>query len=74
MDRGIKDAIGIVEERVEGTLDVVTPGLGITAVAATTRLLCDEEADIVILVKAGTKATTAQNAALVERTVPEGRR
>lgn len=73
MDRGIKDAIGIVEERVEGTLDVITPGLGITAVAATARLLCDEEADVVILVRADSKATTAQNTAFVEGTVSEGR-
>lgn len=44
----------------EGALDVVTPGLGITAVAATARLLCDEEADVVISVGADTKATTAR--------------
>lgn len=73
VDGGIKDAIGIVEERVKGTLKVVTPGFGITAVAATTRLLCDEEADVVILVRAGTKAATAKNTAFVKRTV-SGRR
>ena len=69
---GIKDTIGVAEERMEGTLNVATPGLGITAVAATTGLLCDEEADVVVLVRAGTEAATAKNTAFVEGAVSEG--
>jgi hypothetical protein len=70
---GIKDTIGVVEEGMEGTLDVATPGLGITAVAAPTGLLCDEEADVVVLVRAGTEAAAAKNTAFVEGTVSDGR-
>jgi len=62
-----------VEERVERTLDITTPGFGITAVAATTRLLCNEEADVMVLMRARTEAATAKNTTFVEGTVPDGR-
>ena len=61
-----------MKERMERTLDVVTPGFGITTITATTGLQCDEEADVVIFMGAGTKATTAKNTAFVQGTVSRG--
>ena len=66
---GIKETIRVVDERVKGTLNVLTPGFGITTVAATTRLLCDKEADVVVLVMAGTETATTKDTAVVECTV-----
>ena len=72
LDRGIKGMVCVGEERVKGTLNVVTPGFSVTTVAATTGLLSDEEADVVILVRAGTEAAAAKDTTFVERTVSEG--
>ena len=49
------------------------PGLGITTVAATTGLLCGEEADIAGLVRARVEAVTAnlKNTTFLQGTVPE---
>lgn len=70
---GIKYTVCIAEGRVKGTVNVVTPGFGITTVAATARLLCDEEADVVVPVRACAEAATAQHTAFVESAVPERR-
>ena len=63
--------VGIGEGRMEGTLNVATPRFSVTAVATTTGLLCDEEADVVIPVQASAETAAAENTAFVERTVPK---
>ena len=63
--------VGVGEGRMEGTLNVATPRFSVTAVATTTGLLCDEEADVVIPVQASAETAAAENTAFVERTIPK---
>ena len=50
--------------------DIVPPGLDVTTVAATTGLLCNEEADIVVRMICGFEAARTEDAAIVECTIP----
>ena len=70
-DQGIEGMVGVGEEWMEGTLNVATPCFSVTGVATTPGLLCDEEADIVIPVRAGTEAAAAESTVFVEYTVPK---
>ena len=71
--RSGRGAIGVVEEWMEGTVNVLAPCFSITTVTAATRLLSDEEADVVIPVRAGTEAAATQNACFVESAISERR-
>jgi len=52
------------------TTDRNTPGLFVTTVATSAWLLSNEEADVVICVIGGVKAAGAEDATVIQRTVP----
>ena len=60
----------VVGDGVGWTLETLSPCFWITTVTAASGLLCDEEADVVVVVVACTEAPTTQDTALIERTVP----
>ena len=54
----------------EGTSDRYSPRFFVTAIAAPAGLLSDEEAHVVVFVVCGMETLGAQNAAVVQSTVP----
>jgi hypothetical protein len=52
-------------------MEMITPGLYVSAIATSADLLSDEEANIMIGVITGMEATTTQRVAIVESAVSE---
>jgi len=61
----------VVKDGMGWTLETSSPCFWITTVTATSGLLCDKKADVVVVVIARTEAPATQDTALVKRTVPK---
>lgn len=53
-----------------GTIDSMSPGFKVAAVAGATRLLSNEEADVMVRMVRGLETSEAEYAALVQGAIP----